>query len=170
MELLFTNEGLPIWMTITFGIVVFILGKYAWKPILKSLNEREDAIDGAILKAEETQAEMEKLQAQNQDLLKSAREDRDKILKDAKATGDKMIAEAKNNAAAEGQKMLEKAKAEIEQQTTQAMTELKKEVSTLSISMAEKIIGRKFEDPKEQSQYIEQRLKDLETMPKASKN
>jgi len=170
MELILSNLGLPIWMTLTFLVVVFILGKFAWKPILKSLREREDAIDGAILKAEETQAEMEKLQAQNADLLKEAREERDVILKDAKSTGDKMIAEAKKTAAVEGQKMLEQAKAEIEQQTNQAMSELKKEVSTLSISMAEKIIGKKFEDPKEQSQYIEQRLKDLETMPKASKN
>lgn len=170
MGLLQSNWGLPFWMLITFGLVVWVLAKYAWKPILASLREREDAIDGAIQQAEETQAEMAKLKSQNEDLLKGAREDRDKILKDAKATADKMIAEAKNNAAAEGQKMLEKAKAEIEQQTVQAMSELKKEVSTLSISMAEKIIGRKFADPKEQSQYIEQRLKDLETMPKASKN
>jgi F-type H+-transporting ATPase subunit b len=170
MELLFTNEGLPIWMTITFGIVVFILGKYAWKPILQSLKDREEEIDGAIQLAEETKAEMAKMKSQNEDLLKEAREEREKIIKIAKTTGDKMIAEAKSTAAVEGQKMVEKAKAEIEQQTTLAMAELKKEVSTLSISMAEKIIGKKFEDPKEQSQYIEQRLKDLETMPKASKN
>lgn len=170
MELLLTNYGLPIWMTITFGIVVFILGKFAWKPILSSLKEREEAIDGAIQQAEETKAEMAKLKAQNDDLLKEAREERDQILKDAKATGDKMIAEAKEAASKEGQKMLEKAKAEIEQQTSQALSELKKEVSSLSISMAENIIGKKFEDPNEQSQYIEKRLKDLEAMPKASKN
>lgn len=170
MELLFTNEGLPIWMTITFGIVVFILGKYAWKPILQSLKDREEEIDGAIRLAEETKAEMAKMKSQNENLLKEAREEREQIIKIAKSTGDKMIAEAKSNAAVEGQKMLEKAKAEIVQQTAQAMAELKKEVSSLSISMAEKIIGKKFEDPKEQSQYIEQRLKDLEQMPKASKN
>lgn len=170
MELLLTNHGLPIWMTITFGIVVFILGKYAWKPILASLREREEAIDGAIQQAEETQAEMTKLKSQNQDLLKEAREERDQILKDAKLTGDKMVADAKSAAASEGQKMIEKAKAEIEQQTALAMNELKKEVSSLSISMAESIIGKKFEDPNEQSQYVEQRLKDLETMPKASNN
>lgn len=157
-------------MTITFGIVVFVLGKFAWKPILASLREREEAIDGAIQQAEETKAEMAKLKSQNQDLLKEAREERDQILKDAKSTGDKMIAEAKEAASNEGQKMIEKAKAEIEQQTAQAMNELKKEVSSLSISMAESIIGKKFEDPNEQSQYVEQRLKDLEAMPKASKN
>lgn len=170
MELLFTNEGLPIWMTITFGIVVFILGKYAWKPILKSLNERENAIDGAIQQAEETKAEMAKLQAQNEVILKEAREERDQILKNAKTTSTKMITDAKEAAAVEGQKMLEKAKAEIEQQTAQAMNALKKEVSSISIAMAENIIGKKFEDPNEQSAYVEQRLKDLEAMPKASKN
>ena len=170
MELLFTNEGLPIWMTITFGIVVFILGKYAWKPILKSLNERENAIDGAIQQAEETKAEMAKLQAQNEVILKEAREERDQILKNAKTTSTKMIADAKEAAAVEGQKMLEIAKAEIEQQTAQAMNALKKEVSSISIAMAENIIGKKFEDPNEQSAYVEQRLKDLGAMPKASKN
>ncbi len=170
MGLLESNWGLPFWMLITFGLVVFVLSKYAWKPILKSLREREDVIDGAILQAEETKLEMEKLKSQNKDLLKEARGERDRILKDAISTGEKMIAEAKKNASIEGQKVMEQAKAEIEQQTAQAMTELKKEVSSLSISMAEKIIGKKFEDPKEQSIYIEQRLKDLETMPSASKN
>ena len=170
MGLLESNWGLPFWMLITFGLVVFVLSKYAWKPILKSLREREDAIDGAVQLAEETKAEMTNLKSQNEDLLKEARTERDHILKDAKSTGDKMIAEAKENAAKEGQKMLEKAKAEIQLQTAAAMSELKKEVSSLSINMAEKIIGKKFEDPKEQSQYIEQRLKDLEAMPKASKN
>lgn len=170
MELLLSNYGLPIWMSITFGIVVFILAKFAWKPILKSLNDRETEIDSAIQLAAETRAEMEKMKSQNQDLLKVAREERDGILKVAKETGNKMIAEAKTNAADEVQKMLAQAKAEIEQQTAHALNELKKEVSTLSISMAEKIIGKKFENPAEQSQFIEQRLKDLETMPKGSKN
>ena len=169
MELLLSNYGLPIWMSITFGIVVFILAKFAWKPILKSLKDRESEIDGAIQLAAETRAEMEKLKAQNDDLLKEAKEERERIIKVAKETGDKMIAEAKNTAAAEGQKMLAKAKEEIAQQSAAALNELKKEVSTLSISMAEKIIGKKFEDPAEQSQFIEQRLKDLDTMPKGSK-
>ncbi len=103
-------------------------------------------------------------------LLKDARWATSRICTDAKAHVVKRMSEAKAAAAAEGQKMLEKAKAEIEQQTSQAMNELKQEVSSLSVSMAEKIIGKKFENPEEQSQYVEQRLKDLEAMPKASKN
>ncbi len=170
MELLLSNFGLPIWMSITFLIVVYVLAKFAWKPILKTLSEREDSIDSAIRLAEETKAEMAKMQSQNEDLLKSAREERDNILKDAKKTSDKMIADAKEAAQSEGQKMIEKAKAEIEQEKNQAMNQLRKEVSSLSIAMAEKVIGKKFDNPAEQSQFVEDRLKDLETMPSASKN
>jgi len=170
MELLLTNHGLPIWMLITFGIVVFVLAKYAWKPILRTLAEREESIDGAIRLAEETKAEMAKMQSQNEDLLKQAREERDGILKDAKIMHDKIVADAKEVASNEGRKLIDKAKAEIEQEKSQAMNQLRKEVSTLSISMAEKVIGKKFENPSEQSQFVEDRLKDLETMPSASKN
>ncbi len=170
MELLLSNYGLPIWMSITFGLVIYILAKFAWKPILKALAERENAIDSAILLAAETKAEMTKMQSQNEDLLKQAREERDQILKVAKTTGDKMILEAKEASISEGAKMIAKAKAEIEQEKNQAMLELRKEVSSLSLLMAEKVIGKKFENPAEQSLFVEERLKDLGTIPSASKN
>jgi F-type H+-transporting ATPase subunit b len=139
------DPGLFIWSTIAFLLLFFLLSKFAWKPIVKALDERERSIEDALSKAEMAKAEMAKLINENEELLKEARLERDSILKEAKEIKDQIINDAKDQAKIEGQKLIEKAKVEIDNQKLAAMAEFKNQVSGLSLEIAGKILRKQFD-------------------------
>jgi len=155
------SYGLFFWQLIILLIVILILGKYAWKPIVNALEEREKGISDALASAENAKLEMARLTNENEQLLKQAREERDLILKEAKDLKNKIVAEAKDIAQVEGSKLIEHAKREIEDQKLKAMAEVKNQVSTLSLEIARKILTREFEDPSKQESLVSDLLKDI---------
>lgn len=154
MDLIKPDLGLLFWMLITFGIVLYILGKYAWKPILKALSEREDAITEALEKAEEAKKQMANMQAENEKLLAQARAEREAILRDAKEMKESIIAQAKTSADVEGKKMIANAKENIEREKVAAIHDLKNQVASYSIEIAEQLVRKKLESSKEQEELV----------------
>ena len=154
MDLLTPDLGLFIWNLLAFAILYFILRKTAWKPILKSLKEREQGINDSLTSAEKVRAEMAQLKSENEALLAKAREERAQLLKEARETKDKIIGEAKDLAKAEAGKIIEDARAAIEQQKMAALTEVKNQVGTLVIEVAEKVLRRELKDKTAQESYI----------------
>lgn len=152
--------GLFIWHTIIFVGLVLLLKKFAWKPILDAVNEREEGIKNALLSADNARKEMQNLQSDNQRILQEARMERDALLKDAREMKDKMVADAKNEAQAQGQKMIEQAKAAIESEKNAAMAELKLHVSTLSLEIAEKLLKDELSNKEAQVKLVEKMLGD----------
>lgn len=153
--------GLFFWQFIILLIVIFILGKFAWKPIVNALEEREKGISDALVSAEKAKLEMARLTNENEQLLKEAREERDVILKEAKELKDKIVAEAKESAQAEGSKIIEQAKREIEDQKLKALAEVKNQVSSLSLDIARKVLSKEFEDQGKQETLVSDLLKDV---------
>ncbi len=148
--------GLIIWMTVTFFIVMFVLGKYAWKPILKAVHTRENKIEDAITQAAKVQAEMAQLKNDNEALLTKAREERAVMLKEAKDIKDKIINEAKDQAKVEANKIITDAQAAINHQKMAALTEIKNQVGNLVIEVSEKVLRRELGNKTEQESYIKQ--------------
>jgi F-type H+-transporting ATPase subunit b len=148
--------GLVIWMTLTFFIVMFVLGKYAWKPILKAVKTREDNIEDAISQAAKVQAEMAQLKNDNEALLQKAREERATMLKEAKDTKDKMINEAKDQAKTEANKIIADAQAAINHQKMAALTDIKNQVGNLVVEVSEKVLRKELANKVEQENYIKQ--------------
>ncbi|GAB1463146.1 F0F1 ATP synthase subunit B [Pedobacter sp.] len=162
MDLLVPEIGLLVWNTIAFLVLVFLLGKFAWKPIMKGISDREKSIDEALNKAELARQEMARLSSQNEELMKQAREERDQILKEAKSLKDGIVNEAKNQAQAEGAKLIEKARIEIENQKKAALAELKGQVSALSLDIAERVLRTQLDDKAKQQELVNNLLKDVE--------
>lgn len=162
MELLIPEVGLVVFQSIAFLILLFLLAKFAWKPVLGAIKEREQSIDEALNKAELARQEMARLSSQNEDLMKQAREERDQILKEAKALKDGIVNEAKTQAQAEGAKLIEKARIEIENQKKAALAELKGQVSTLSLDIAERVLRTQLDDKAKQQELVNNLLKDVE--------
>ena len=162
MELLVPEIGLVILQTIAFLLLMFLLAKFAWKPVLAAIKEREQSIDEALNKAELAKQEMTRLTAQNEELMKEARFERDRILKEAKELKDNIVLEAKNHAHAEGAKLIEKAKIEIENQKKAALAELKSQVSSLSLEIAERVLRNQLQDKTKQQELVNNLLKDVE--------
>lgn len=162
MDLLIPEIGLLAWNTISFLVLVFLLGKFAWKPIMKGIHDREQSIDEALNKAELARQEMARLSSQNEELMKQAREERDQILKEAKALKDGIVNEAKNQAQVEGAKLIEKARIEIENQKKAALAELKGQVSALSLDIAERVLRTQLDDKAKQQELVNNLLKDVE--------
>ena len=153
--------GFVVWSTLAFVLLLVILAKFAWKPILNSIHERELSIENALASAEKAKSEMARLTSENEALLKEARAERDQILKEAKDLKDKIIAEARSSAQAEGAKMIEKAKQEIDSQKTAALNEVKGQVASLSLEIAEKVLRRQFEDQAKQEALVADLLKEV---------
>lgn len=154
MELVKPDLGLIFWTAVTFLILVFLLGRFAWKPILKMVKERESSIEDALKAAERAREEMKSLQADNEAILKEAREERERILKEAREMKNKLIAEAKEAAVQENEKVLASARASIEAEKAAAVAALKKEAASLSIQVAEQVLGRELSDANKQSDMI----------------
>ncbi len=152
--------GLFILQTVLFIGLIFLLKKFAWKPILDAVNEREDGIKSALLSAENARKEMANLQADNQRILQEARLERDSMLKEAREIKEKMIADAKHEAQVAAQAEAAKAKAAIESEKNAAMAELKSQVSSLSLEIAEKLLKDELSNKDSQVKLVEKMLGD----------
>ncbi|MDD2345939.1 MAG: F0F1 ATP synthase subunit B [Bacteroidales bacterium] len=161
MELIQPGIGLAFWMILSFGILFFILTKFAWKPILKMLKEREDAIDEALNAAEKARAEISTIQSENQALLVLAKEERDVILSEARKIKDNILKEAKEKAQEEGQRIIDSARENIHFEKMQAITDLKNEVAKLSIEIAEKILRDELSNKERSQQIIKDMVKEI---------
>jgi F-type H+-transporting ATPase subunit b len=159
--LLSVSVGTVFWASISFIAVLVILKKMAWGPILQTLEEREQGIANALKQAELAKEEMASLKSGNEQLLKEAREERDRILKDAKEIGDKMRAEAKERAAQDGAAILANAQREIETQKKAAIQELKNQVASLSIQIAEQLVKDKLSDAEKQNALNSKLIEEL---------
>jgi F-type H+-transporting ATPase subunit b len=162
MELLLPKLGLIIWTLIAFGIVFFILAKYAWKPILRSLDQREKNISDSILSAENVRKEMAALKSENEALLTKAREERSQMMREAKETRDKIIQEAKEQARKETSKIVADAQSVIHQQKMAAITDLKNQVGNLVLEVSEKVLRRELNNKEDQEKYIQQLAQNVE--------
>ncbi|MCX7862222.1 MAG: F0F1 ATP synthase subunit B [Bacteroidales bacterium] len=160
MPLVTPGIGLVFWMLVSFTIVFLILKKFAWKPILKILKEREENIEKALKAAEEAKLEMQKLQANNEQILAEARKQADAIIKEAREMKEKIIAEAKQQASIEAEKIFATTKISIENEKNQAMSEIRHQIAEFSVLIAEKII-RKELDYEQQKTYIKTLLDEL---------
>jgi F-type H+-transporting ATPase subunit b len=139
-----------------------ILTKFAWKPILNMVKQREDMIKGSLASAEKARKEMVKLQSDNEAILKKAREERESILKEAREVRDKMIAEAKGKASEEADKIVEKARTGIEREKALALADIREQVANLSVDIASKLLSEKLSQTGEQGKLIDHYLKDID--------
>ena len=155
------DYGTIFWMVISFGIVMVILKKFAWGPILSALKDREVSISDALHMAEKARMEVAGLKASNDQILVEARKEKDLILKEAREIKDKIIAEAKLQANTETQKGIEMARQQIIAEKTAAINDIKNQVAELSVMIAEKVIRRQLDNPKDQKILVEDLLKDL---------
>ncbi|HEX8576069.1 MAG TPA: F0F1 ATP synthase subunit B [Flavobacterium sp.] len=153
--------GLFFWQILIFIGLIFLLRKFAWKPILDAVNEREEGIRSALLSAENARREMLTLQSDNERILHEARMERDTLLKEAREMKDKMIADSKHEAQVEGQRMIGQAKAAIEAEKNAAMAELKSQVATLSLEIAEKLLKDELSNKEAQNRLVERMLGDV---------
>ena len=160
MELLTPDVGLVFWTTIAFLLLVFLLKKFAWKPILQTLRMREESIDEALKAAENAREEMGELKADNEKLFVKAREERELLLKDASKAASMIKDAAKNDAEVITKRMMEDAKAGIEAEKQSALAEIRSQVANLSIEIAEKIIRKNLENDKAQKALVDTFLKD----------
>jgi len=155
MELVTPGIGLLFWMTLSFGLLLFVLGKYAWKPIMKAIHEREDSIETALNAAEKAREDMQALKSDNELLLKQAKEERDAMLRDARKMKDGILEEARSKANDEGRRIIESARESIQFEKMAALTELKNQIAVLSIEIAEKVIEQELADKGKQQQFTE---------------
>ncbi|MCC1483522.1 F0F1 ATP synthase subunit B [Winogradskyella immobilis] len=158
MDLVTPGFGLVFWTAITFLILLFILRKFAWKPILGAVSDREEGIKDALASAEKARAEMENLHADNERILQEARAERETLLKDAREMKNKMISDAKEEAQVQAAKMIEQAQAAIESEKKAAMAELKSHVAGLSLDIAEKVVGDELSNKDKQLKLVENML------------
>ena len=161
MQLVTPDIGLLFWMLLSFGILLFLLKKFAWKPILKVLEDRDTTIAKSLNSAKEAREEMKKLAEDNKKVLAEARKERDEMLKDAKVTKDRIIRESEDEAKVRANKIIADAQVAIESQKQKALDDVKEKVAELSISIAEKILKNELEDENKQTKYIDSLIKDV---------
>lgn len=150
--------GLFFWQFIIMLILLALMVKYAWKPIMNSITEREEGIKDALQSAENAKKEMQNLKSDNEKLLQEARAERDAMLKEAREMKEKMIADAKNEAAHQGEQMIVQAKQAIEAEKNAAMAELKNQVSEFSLQIAEQLLRKELSDKQAHAQLVEKML------------
>jgi F-type H+-transporting ATPase subunit b len=156
MDLLIPSFGLIIWTFLAFFILLFILKKFAWKPILQSLKDRENGIADALATAENAKAEIAQFKNENELLMAQTREERAVMLKEAKITKDKIISEAKEQAKVEANKIIADAQEAINNQKMAALTEVKNQVGTLVLDVAEKVLRRELNNKASQESFIQE--------------
>jgi len=161
MELITPGLGLIFWMTLAFLLLLYILGKFAWKPILKALKEREATIHDALHAADQAREEMKLLQFSNEQLLREAKNERDAILADARKVRDTIIEESRVRAAEEAARIVHAAKDSIHNEKMAAMTELKNQLADASLNISRQLLRRELSDPKKQEEFIRQLLTEV---------
>ncbi|UGU17833.1 F0F1 ATP synthase subunit B [Sinomicrobium kalidii] len=157
-------ESLIFWSVLVFVILLTLLRKYAWKPILSAVKTRENSINDALAAAEEARKEMQNLKADNERILKEARAERDALLKEAREMKEKIIADAREEAQEQGSKIIAQAKTTIEGEKKAALAELKSQVAGLSVEIAEKVIKQEFSDKDKQLELVENMLGEVGTL------
>lgn len=155
--------GTVFWTTLIFLLLLFLLQKYAWGPIMKAVRSREDTIRNALDSAEKAREEMKVLQADNEIIIRKAREERDKIIRDARTATERMLTEAKEKSQSEADAMVKRAKELIEREKNTAIAEVKREVAGLAIEVASKVVSQTLKNDAEQQKLIERYLKEIET-------
>jgi len=161
MELLTPGIGLIFWQVVIFLALVFILTKFAWKPILNALKIREESIEEALSSAKKAKEEIENLKSDNEKLLIEARQEREKILKEAREASNELKEQAKKEAVEMADKIISDAKVSIESVKQAAMADVRNKVAELSLAITEKILRKKLESDKEQKNLMEEYLKDV---------
>jgi F-type H+-transporting ATPase subunit b len=161
MELVTPGIGLIFWQTLTFLLVLFLLSKFAWKPIMASLRQREDSIESALRMADQAKLEMQALKSENEKLLQEARIERDRILREATEAGNALVEQAKNKATEEGSRMIENARMAINNEKKAALTEVKNLAGSLSIEIAERILKHELKDPAAQQALVTDYIKEV---------
>ena len=153
--------GLFFWHSLIFLSLIFLLKKFAWKPILDTINEREEGIKDALESAEKAKEEMQSLQADNEEIMKQARIERDSILKEARDLKNTIISESKEKEKKEAGKIIESANDAIRNEKNAAVSEIKKQDASLSIEIAEKLLNDKLSDNEKQMKIVDELLKDV---------
>lgn len=161
MELVTPNVGTIFWMIIVFGIVAFVLKRFAWKPILNALTEREQSIESALSAAQQARREMESLKAGNEELLAKAQKEREAIMREALKLKENILSEAKEKADRALQFSVENAKKQIENEKAKAIEEMKKQMAELSFLIAEKILRKEMSDSKSHNELVEQLIEEI---------
>ena len=161
MELVTPGIGLLFWMLLSFSIVLFILKKFAWKPILKTLKDREDSITDALSAADKAREEMANLNAENEKIIAEANEERKKIIAEAQAHNQEIMSKAKSEAQVEADKIIENARETIQHEKNVALKEIKDLMADLSIDVAKKVLERELSDEAKQREYVEGILNDV---------
>ncbi|MCK9616544.1 MAG: F0F1 ATP synthase subunit B [Lentimicrobiaceae bacterium] len=161
MELVTPGVGLLFWMTLSFGLMLYVLGKMFWKPIVKAMKNREEAISQSLNEANKAREEMKALQINNEQLLLQAKEERDQILKEARKLKDELIEKSKIQANEEYNRIVESAKESIHYEKMAAITELKNQMATLSIEIAQKLIQEELQNSDKQKTIVDKMLKEI---------
>ena len=162
MDLVSPSFGLLFWTGITFCLLLLVLAKFVWKPVLSAVNARSQKIDEALLEAEKARQEMKTLQAENERILKEARAERDAILKEAKEVGLKMIEESRDKAKTEGQKLIESATQAINNERNSAIADMKAQIATFSVDIAESLVKESLASDDKQKSLVSKMVQDIQ--------
>ena len=152
--------GLFVWQTLLFVLLILLLKKFAWKPILNAVNDREEGIKNALAEADKARQEMQNINADNERILKEARTERDSMLKEARDIKNNLIEEAQEEAKAQGNKLIEQAKSTIQSEKLAAIAEIKNQVAELSMNIAEKVVKDELSNKDKQLKLVDQMLKE----------
>ncbi|MCC9168446.1 F0F1 ATP synthase subunit B [Pontibacter harenae] len=161
MELVTPGVGLVFWQVVTFLIVLFLLAKFAWTPIMKALSDREASIENALSAAERAKLEIQGLKAENEKLLAEARLERDKILKEATEAGNSIVETAKQKANEEGARMIAQAREAIETEKRAAVADMKNTAAVLAVDIAERILRKELNDKQAQQALAQEYIKEV---------
>lgn len=154
--------GLVFWFSVAFIILLVLLKKFAWKPILGAIHQRNNAIDSAMSAAEDARAEVAKMKAENDLIIQQAKLEKEEILKEAKATSDRIIAESKNKAVEEANRILAEAQKRISQERQAAISDMKSQVAEHAVDIAEKILKDSMQKPSVQAEYLNNLVRGIE--------
>ena len=161
MQLVTPGIGLIFWMLVSFSLVMYVLAKFAWKPIMKGIHQRENTIEKALEAANEAKKEMLQLKAGNEQLLRDAKDERDALMRDARKVKEAILEEARVKANEEAARIMENARENIQYEKMAAINDLKNQIASISIEIAEKLIGKELENKKQQQELTEKLLKEV---------
>lgn len=162
MELIKPDLGLLFWMIISFGVVFFVIARYAWRPILNALRDRERSINKSLLAAQKAKDEMAKIEFGNEKITALAKVEREGILREAREVKNQIIEEAKETARAEAKKIIQEARQSVEREKNAVINEIKNQIASLSVDIAEKIIRQRLGDKSKQQELIGNLVKDID--------
>lgn len=162
MELIKPDLGLLFWMIVSFSILLYILIKFAWKPILKALKDRETSISKSLLAAKRAKDEMAKIEFGNEKITQLAKLEKESLLKEAKELKNNIIEEAREDAKLEAKKIIKEARQSVEQEKNKVINEIKNQIAALSVDIAENILKQKLEDESKQKKLIDDLVKDID--------